>query len=326
MAAVVRAVASNTASVNLFLRIYIFTKRGAERKFCASFFASEHKMQRIKLKAGLLATLGLFPFLFFPSQRALAKPPSGRGEILNFLQQNYGDSYTRMIAAARLGKITAVHIRIYKEERELEVWAGEKGDKLVRLATFPICAMDFAPGPKLRQGDERTPEGLYTLYPRFSSNNWYMRIPIAPDMLERDLDTLGADDYFNKGSVFFYCTDYPSAEDRQRSKSINIKNPGSSICLHGNCVTAGCPSMQNPDFATIFYFLSQHDVKRYGAPKVFMAPFRFKPETNLAAKAEKAAQYNEDTKRLGSARIEAFWQKLKQSEEKFLASPSLAAL
>ena len=52
-----------------------------------------------------------------------------------------------------------VFIRIFKEERKLEVWL-KKGETFDRFRTYDICAYSGELGPKLKEGDEFVAEDL----------------------------------------------------------------------------------------------------------------------------------------------------------------------
>lgn len=194
-----------------------------------------------------------------------------------------------------------VELKIYKREALLELIAGENKAASKIVARFPICAMDFVPGPKLQVGDERTPEGVFSLRLVQNSRNWWMWMDL------RNLDQTGA---VGVGNSFYFCTDYPHKSDISKSQSIGIKNPGGSICIHGNCVTAGCPSLENWAFATIFAITMGHDSKKFGTPKVTIYPFVYDADLNLKDEAEKAAAVNGNTKKLGATNIEKEWQTL----------------
>ncbi len=103
--------------------------------------------------------------------------------------------------------------RVFKEERELEVWASGAGDEpMKRVATYGICSAPRTPGPKSRQGDNLVPEGFYRI------------------------------DAFNPASAYHLSmrVSYPNAWDRRRSRARPL---GGAIMIHGNCVSIGCLSM-----------------------------------------------------------------------------------
>src|SRR5262249_55807773 len=56
-------------------------------------------------------------------------------------------------------------LRIYKEERTLEIWKQDRTGKYVLLKAYPICNYSGTLGPKIREGDRQAPEGFYEITP-----------------------------------------------------------------------------------------------------------------------------------------------------------------
>jgi murein L,D-transpeptidase YafK len=100
---------------------------------------------------------------------------------------------------------------IYKQEKVLEVWNSslKTGNEYRLLKSYPILAIRPQFGPKRREGDGMTPEGLY-------------RISL-----------------FNPNSAFHKSMkiDYPNRYDRANGERGNL---GGDIFIHGKNVTAGC--------------------------------------------------------------------------------------
>jgi murein L,D-transpeptidase YafK len=105
-----------------------------------------------------------------------------------------------------------IFLRAFKEEKELELWAGPKGKPLTLVKRYPVCALSGGLGPKRRMGDLQIPEGFYRI------------------------------DRFNPWSNFHLSLglDYPNASDRIAGAKEGIKNLGGDIFIHGDCVTIGC--------------------------------------------------------------------------------------
>ena len=183
-----------------------------------------------------------------------------------------------------------VLFRAFKHEQEFEIWIADKrSDKLKLLATLPICAVDYTPGTKLRQGDGKTPEGIYNYKLLYGSSYSFMWIK---------LNSSEIDDYgeVGKGSSFKLCTDYPYQIDRNRTKKYLGKvSTGGEICIHGNCATAGCISFENKNFLPVFLTASFHNQKKYSLPKIHIFPFRFTEElkTKYAKEANSYMTANE---------------------------------
>jgi murein L,D-transpeptidase YafK len=106
-----------------------------------------------------------------------------------------------------------LYVRAFKQERELEVWAGARGQPLRKVKTFPFCAASGDVGPKRRQGDEQVPEGFYTL------------------------------DRFNPRSQFHLSlrVSYPNDADRVRGE----RPLGGDIYIHGDCASLGCIAIED---------------------------------------------------------------------------------
>lgn len=197
---------------------------------------------------------------------------------------------------------TCCLLRVYKREGVAEIWAKTDDiDALALLAEVPVCAVDRQPGPKLRQGDGKTPEGFYTGSLGFWSRYWWMWI---------DLEAPETSGSVGRGDAVKICLDYPNALDRLRSQACGIHRPGSAICLHGNCVTAGCVSFTNLDFLPIFACAMHHDSARFGPLQVHLFPFRFDhvPPTERQEIAE--TYFHADI--WAASRLNAFWRNLEE--------------
>jgi murein L,D-transpeptidase YafK len=126
---------------------------------------------------------------------------------------NAGPRLGRALEAAGVPRPKALLLRVFKEERVLEVWAAVAPDgPFVHVGDHAVCASSGGPGPKARTGDGQVPEGLYqvtTLNP-WSQFHLSMRL------------------------------DYPNAADRARNPGVPVSALGGEIFVHGNCVTIGC--------------------------------------------------------------------------------------
>lgn len=114
---------------------------------------------------------------------------------------------------------SAVYIRIFKANSELEVWV-ENGAEFILFKTYPICTFSGKPGPKLKEGDWQSPEGFYFVKP--SQLNPWSQYHLS----------------FNLG--------YPNAYDRAHGRT------GNALMVHGNCVSVGCYAMTDPLIEEIY--------------------------------------------------------------------------
>ncbi|MBU2581342.1 MAG: murein L,D-transpeptidase [Alphaproteobacteria bacterium] len=105
-----------------------------------------------------------------------------------------------------------IFMRIFKREFELEIWL-KKDTRFVRFASYPICLYSGRLGPKLKQGDHQSPEGIYTVTrSQLNPNSRWHRS-------------------FNLG--------FPNLYDRSHGRT------GSFLMVHGGCSSIGCYAMTN---------------------------------------------------------------------------------
>ncbi len=143
---------------------------------------------------------------------------------------------------------SAIFIRIFKAESELELWM-KKGRQFVLFQTYPICRWSGFLGPKLKEGDRQSPEGFYSVSRRQLNPNsrWHRS--------------------FNIG--------YPNKFDK------SFKRTGSLIMVHGGCGSIGCFAMTNEAITEIWKIVNaalDNGQKRY---QVHTFPFRMN-ENNMA--------------------------------------------
>lgn len=138
-----------------------------------------------------------------------------------------------------------VFLRIYKRERELEVWARTGSGVYARLDRWPICAYSGGLGPKQREGDGQAPEGVYRV-------GGGQLNPLSSYHLSFDLG-------------------YPNAFDRAHDRT------GSYLMVHGSCVSIGCYAMTDAGIEEIYSLVAA--ALAHGQPEVQVhaLPFRFEP-------------------------------------------------
>lgn len=128
--------------------------------------------------------------------------------------------------AVGVGEVTRIHL--LKGERLLRL---EVGEQVVR--TYQV-GLGFAPeGPKLYQGDGRTPEGLYRIDRRNPQSAYHLSLGVS----------------------------YPNPEDRTRAWSKGL-SPGGDIFLHGSPNgadpepsgdwTLGCIAVRNAEIEEVW--------------------------------------------------------------------------
>ncbi|MCO6359280.1 L,D-transpeptidase family protein [Roseivirga pacifica] len=124
--------------------------------------------------------------------------------------RNTTPTLSEELEAKSLALGNAIFIRIFKEEKVLEVWI-EKDESFTLFKTYEICSFSGKLGPKQKQGDMQSPEGFYFVPP--SRMNPWSSYHLS----------------FNLG--------YPNSYDRSHGYT------GNYLMVHGRCVSIGCYAM-----------------------------------------------------------------------------------
>ncbi|ALG69253.1 L,D-transpeptidase family protein [Beggiatoa leptomitoformis] len=146
---------------------------------------------------------------------------------------------------------TPIFIRIFKQEKQLEVWL-EKNNEFVLFKTYPICTYSGELGSKKREGDKQSPEGFYFVTPAQMNPNSQYHLA------------------FNLG--------FPNDYDRAK------KWTGSALMVHGGCVSIGCYAMTDPFIEEIYTLADVALQKGQSFFRVHIFPFRM-TEENLQSHA-----------------------------------------
>jgi murein L,D-transpeptidase YafK len=112
------------------------------------------------------------------------------------------------IAAAGFAPGDRAHVRIYKQERRLELWMQHAAEPYRLFRTYDICAFSGDLGPKLAEGDGQAPEGFYRVGLKQLNPNSRHHLS------------------FNLG--------FPNAYDQSLGRT------GSALMVHGGCSSIGC--------------------------------------------------------------------------------------
>ena len=113
-------------------------------------------------------------------------------------------------------------IRIFKEEKTLELWIQpEPGARYKRFHRYPIATWGRGTiGPKLREGDGQAPEGFYQVSASAMNPNSSFHLS------------------FNLG--------FPNRYDRHHRRT------GTHLMVHGDQVSVGCYAMTDPQIEEIY--------------------------------------------------------------------------
>ncbi len=135
---------------------------------------------------------------------------------------------------------TPIYIRIFKHERELELW-GQKDKNYVLLKKYPICSYSGKLGPKLKSGDKQSPEGVYAITKKSLQPNSHYHLALN--------------------------IQYPNRFDRNNHRT------GDYIMIHGKCSSVGCFAMGNTQIEEI-YKMAEASLKTKPFFYVAIYPFR----------------------------------------------------
>jgi murein L,D-transpeptidase YafK len=178
----------------------------------------------------------------------MTSPVLGADRVSRARESRLADLDALVAKAGLKRPLDEVYLRVFKEEAELELWAGRAGQSMVLLKTFPICAASGVLGPKREEGDLQVPEGFYEVPEFNATSSYHLAMKVS----------------------------YPNASDRIRG---HRTHPGGLIYLHGECASIGCIAIRNEPIEEV-YLLSLEARRRPIHLDIY--PFRFTAE-RLAA-------------------------------------------
>lgn len=160
--------------------------------------------------------LALISFFFFNSQSITKIPDSKRAADV---RAAVWPRMKKELANGGFKPGNPIYIRIFKEERILEIWIKDSS-KYRLFKTYPVCYFSGGFGTKTRENDGKSPEGFYTIAPLQlnPSSHYHLAINIG----------------------------YPNQLEKIKGYS------GTDIMIHGNCVSIGCYAMTDPQIDDIY--------------------------------------------------------------------------
>jgi murein L,D-transpeptidase YafK len=155
-------------------------------------------------------------------------------------------SLKQQLSAKGLSYGAPIFIRIFKDPGVLELWVRSDKGSFKNFKNYDICTFSGKMGPKLRQGDNQSPEGFY--FVNAGRLNPWSQFHLS----------------FNLG--------YPNQYDRFHGRT------GSALMVHGNCVSIGCYAMTDAWINEIYALA----VAALGSGQPFFRvhafPFKLEPE------------------------------------------------
>ena len=178
-------------------------------------------------------------------------------------------------------------IRIFKEEKVLEVWTFTEFDDIFKkVYDYTICRTSGSLGPKRREGDLQIPEGFYYIDRFNPKSNFYLSLGI----------------------------NYPNSSDQILGKKGAL---GGDIFLHGGCATVGCIPITDEYIKEVYLLAVQ--AKSNGQVKIPVHIFPSKLDKPTMTQLKKT--YNTD------ATLVRFWENLQigyQWFEKYRNLPKIS--
>ena len=175
-----------------------------------------HPLLPASCRRGLLASAAVL-LLSGPGLPASARGPYSVDERL----AQYGPA----VAARLRGDFRAAGLAwpprelaylVFKDSRQLEVHARASAAAPWRFVKrYPILAASGGPGPKLAEGDQQVPEGLYRAESLNPNSRFHLSIRL----------------------------NYPNEFDRRMARAEGRTRLGGDIMIHGNAVSIGCLAM-----------------------------------------------------------------------------------
>ncbi|MBU3714732.1 MAG: hypothetical protein FGM46_07260 [Ferruginibacter sp.] len=146
---------------------------------------------------------------------------------------------------------SAIYIRSFKYDRQLEVWAMDStstGYKLFK--TYKVCMQSGTTGPKRMEGDFQVPEGFYHINDFNPNSSYHLSLGI----------------------------NYPNSSDLILSDSLR---PGSAIYIHGSCVSVGCIAINDDQIEELFVLASNARIQGQEFIPVHVFPVRYTNKKSL---------------------------------------------
>ncbi|MDX2265288.1 MAG: hypothetical protein NW215_09995 [Hyphomicrobiales bacterium] len=151
-----------------------------------------------------------------------------------------------------------VFIRIFKQTSTLEVWM-QRGPRFALFDTFSICKWSGDLGPKFKEGDRQSPEGVYS---------------ITADDLRVNLRWHRAMD-----------VNFPNAYDTANGRT------GSGILIHGKCSSIGCFALTDESVEKVYELVAAALENGQARVSVHVFPFPLTREALAASADHPAAEF-----------------------------------
>ena len=205
----------------------------------------------------IVAAVIVFIVAFYIYTRNLYEPimkrATGKRTVASVIQDIEPDAFERLKAVLNAAGYKdsypdKIMMYAFKEERILQVYAIN-GSSSKLLKEYPFTAYSGALGPKLKEGDQQIPEGIYLV------------------------------EYLNPNSAYHLSikVNYPNEYDKSKTDFSTIKDMGGDIFIHGKASTVGCIPIGDQAIEEVFLLTE----KAMGNPiKIVISPRDFRANPN----------------------------------------------
>lgn len=135
-----------------------------------------------------------------------------------------------------------------KAEQALEVYAAGKTGPFRFIRAYPILAESGTLGPKLHEGDNQVPEGIYGITLLNPNSDYHVSMEVS----------------------------YPNDLDRATARRERRTHLGEAIMIHGNACSAGCLAMGDGTAEDLFVLAHDTGISHL---KVILSPVDFRRHT-----------------------------------------------
>lgn len=139
-----------------------------------------------------------------------------------------------------------------KQERVLEVWISDGATGFGHLKTYPILAASGTIGPKLAEGDQQVPEGIYDIESLNPNSLYHLSLRVG----------------------------YPNTFDRERARLDGRNDLGSDIMIHGKSVSIGCLAIGDQAVEDLFVLVAETGIENV---RLVLSPIDFRSRDLPAA-------------------------------------------
>ncbi len=122
-----------------------------------------------------------------------------------------------------------VALLAFKDARVLQLYARGARQGWMFVRTYPVLGASGVLGPKLRQGDEQVPEGIYRVTLLNPNSRFHVSLRL----------------------------DYPNEFDRRMARADQRTDLGGDIMIHGKSASAGCLAMGDEAAEDLFVLAAQ---------------------------------------------------------------------